>query len=210
MPTKSARIGQLPVAPVDEHRQLDRLGAAELGDRVERGPDRAAGEEDVVDEHHDPAGHVHRHLGRTERLHRAQADVVPVEGDVQRPDRHRRLFERGDRGGQPVGDGRAAGVQADEDQVLGAVVALDDLVRDPGVGPAEVGGVEDPGPEDEAGTGAGSSPGHGTTPWRGGRRVRLGYGASRRALGHACSSVGLSQEPLDGVDREYQGRGLRT
>ena len=44
----------------------------------------AAGEEHVVDQHHDPAGHVDRHLGRTERLHRPQADVVAVEGDVER------------------------------------------------------------------------------------------------------------------------------
>ena len=48
-----------------------------------------------------------------------------------------------------MGDRRAAGVQPDEDQIVGTVVALDDLVRDPGVGPAQVRGVEHPGPEHE-------------------------------------------------------------
>ena len=42
---------QLAVAAVDEHGELDRARPPELGERVERGPHRAAGEEDVVDEH---------------------------------------------------------------------------------------------------------------------------------------------------------------
>ena len=42
---------QLPVAAVDEDRELHRAGTAELGERVHRGAHGAAGEEHVVDEH---------------------------------------------------------------------------------------------------------------------------------------------------------------
>ena len=56
-------------------------------------------------------------------------------------------FERLDRGGEPVGEHDAPRVEADEHDVVGAVVALDDLVRDAGERPAQVRGVEDTGPE---------------------------------------------------------------
>ncbi len=46
---------QLAVAAVDEHREPDRLRAAEVVHRVERGPDRAAGEQHVVDQDDDLA-----------------------------------------------------------------------------------------------------------------------------------------------------------
>jgi hypothetical protein len=37
----------------------------------------------------------------------------------------------------------ASRAQSDQDQVIGALVALDDLVRNPGQGAAEIVGVED-------------------------------------------------------------------
>jgi hypothetical protein len=46
---------QLPVPAVDEHRELHRARAPDVAERVERGPDGAAGEEHVVDQHHEPA-----------------------------------------------------------------------------------------------------------------------------------------------------------
>ena len=92
------------MAPVDEDRELHGPGPAELDERVERGADRAAGEEHVVDEHDDPAADVDGDLGRAERLDRPQADVVAVEGDVERPDRHGHPLEALDGGGEPAGD----------------------------------------------------------------------------------------------------------
>ena len=145
---------------VDEHRELHG-GAPELVQRVERGPGGAAGEEHVVDEHHDLARDV-GHLGRAERRDRAQPDVVAVERDVERnPHCGLDLLERGDRGRDSVREGHAAGVQADQDHFVGAVVALDDLVRDPGQRPAQIGGVEDVGAQDRciqiAGEGTGAA-----------------------------------------------------
>ena len=43
---------QLAVAPVDHHRQLHGPGPAVVVEGVEGGPDGAAGEEHVVDQHH--------------------------------------------------------------------------------------------------------------------------------------------------------------
>src|SRR6185312_6487962 len=54
--------GQLAVAPVDQHGELDGPGPAEVGEGVEGGPDGAAREEHVVDEHHHAVGDVDRHL----------------------------------------------------------------------------------------------------------------------------------------------------
>src|SRR3954447_9860700 len=54
---------QLAVAAVDKHRKLDALGPAVLEERLDRGADRAAGVEDVVDEHDGPA--VEREVERS-------------------------------------------------------------------------------------------------------------------------------------------------
>ena len=75
--------GQLAVAPVDHDGQLDGPGAAEVAQGVEGGANRAAGEQHVVDQHDDRAGQVDRDVGRRLGQHRAQPDVVAVEGDVE-------------------------------------------------------------------------------------------------------------------------------
>ena len=53
-------------------------------------------------------------------------------------------LDRGDPGGQPVRERHAAGRDAEQDEVVGALGALEDLVGDAGEGPADVGGLEDP------------------------------------------------------------------
>ena len=80
--------GQLAVAAVDEHGQLDARGSAEVDQLVERGADRAAGEEDVVDEHHGAAVDREEDVGALGDGLRGQArEVVPVERDVEGADR---------------------------------------------------------------------------------------------------------------------------
>ena len=133
---------QLAVAAVDEDRELDRAGPAELGERVHRGADGAARVEHVVDEHHDPAGDVDGDLGGARGGHRAEADVVAVEGDVECADRDLEVLELRDGGGEAAGDGETPGVEAHEHHVVGTTVALHDLVGDPGLRTAEVAGVE--------------------------------------------------------------------
>ena len=109
---------QLAVAAVDEDGELDRAGPAEVAQRVERRAHRAAGVEDVVDEHDEPvvdAG-VGQHRG-LQRADAAQPQVVAVERDVDGADVDRRAGERLDAGGEPPGERGAAGRDADEDEV---------------------------------------------------------------------------------------------
>jgi hypothetical protein len=126
------------VAAIDHHGELDRARPAEVDQGVQRRADGAAGEEDVVDQ--DDAAVVDRERNVGEPDHRLRPDrvphqVVPVEGDVERPDRHLGAGDFVDRGGQPPGEGHAAGADADEGQFVDAAVALDDLVRDAGQRP---------------------------------------------------------------------------
>ena len=60
--------------------------------------------------------------------HGAEADVVPVEGHVQNPKRWPTSLDVLQGCDQVLGDGNAAGLEADDDQLVDAVVALDDLM----------------------------------------------------------------------------------
>src|SRR6478735_9827560 len=82
--------GELAVAAVGEHGQLDALGPAVAEERVDGRADRAAGVEDVVDEHHGhplerevERGRTHERLRVPGRLAAAHVDVVTMECDVQ-------------------------------------------------------------------------------------------------------------------------------
>ena len=113
---------ELAVAPVDHDGQLDHLGPPVLAQRVEGGPDGPTGEQHVVDQHHGGPGQVEADVGGRLGQDGPEADVVAVEGHVQGADGDGGPLDLGQGAGQPFGDGHAAGLQADQDQVL----------RDPG------------------------------------------------------------------------------
>src|SRR5205085_962437 len=135
--------GQLAVTAVDHDCELDRSRAPEGGEGVEGGAHRATGEEDVVDQHDDPAAEVEGDVGHRLGQHRAQADVVAIERHVERPHRHVGAVDVLQDSGQPVGDGDASGLEADDHHVVETVVALDDLVGDTHDRPPQVVGVHD-------------------------------------------------------------------
>ena len=117
---------------VDQGRELDRSGTPEVDQSVEGGPDRAAGEEDVV---HQDDGLVldrERDVGAADHGRAAQVEVVAVERDVERAHGQRGAVDARDLGGQPLGEGDAAGAEPDEREIFRAVVPLEDLVRDAG------------------------------------------------------------------------------
>ena len=116
---------------------------AEVDDRVERGADGPAREQDVVDEDHRLGLDGERDVRSADHRGPAHAQVVAVERDVERADRQRGAVDLGDLRGQAVREADAAGAQADERQILGAAVLLEDLVGDAGEGPVERGLVED-------------------------------------------------------------------
>ena len=70
------------------------------------------------------------------------AQVVAIHGDVELTDGHRGPLDGLDALGDPVGQRHPAGVQAEEDEIGGALVALEDLVGDAGQRPGDVTGVE--------------------------------------------------------------------
>ena len=80
-------------------------------------------------------------LAATARAHRPQADVVAIERDVDRSDRHGAL-DALDLGAERLGHPHAAALEADENDALQTAVALDDLVGDAGERPANVVGAE--------------------------------------------------------------------
>src|SRR5262249_58271307 len=134
--------GQLAVRSVDEDRELHGLRPAEIDDGVERRADRPSREEHVVDEDDGLALDGERNLRAAHHGDPAHAEVVAVERDVERADGERRAVDAGDGGGKPLGEGDAASAQPHEGQVLGAAVALQDLVGDTGEGSVEGGFVE--------------------------------------------------------------------
>src|SRR5947207_10981024 len=82
--------GKLTVAAVGEHGELHPLGPAVAEQRFDRGANRPAGVEDVVDEdaRHPlerkvERGRADERLGVAGRLARADMDVVAVKGDVE-------------------------------------------------------------------------------------------------------------------------------
>ena len=135
---------QLAVAAVDQDRQPHGAGPADVVERVEGGPDGPAGEEHVVDQDHDLAvDAAGRDLGRQQRPGRLEPQVVAVHRHVERADRDVVPLDRGDPLGDPPGQRHAAAGDAEQHQVAGALVALEDLVGDAGQRPRDVAVVED-------------------------------------------------------------------
>ena len=118
------------MAAVDQHGQLHAGRAADVHQRVERGADGAAGEQHVVDEHDRHAVDIERDLGgmyfgaeiRSEIV-AVQADVQPAQGDLHPLDGLDALRE-------PLRQQVAARDDAHKRQIAGALVGLEDLMRD--------------------------------------------------------------------------------
>ena len=133
------------MAAVGEDRELDPSRAPVVEEGVDRGPDRAPGEEDVVDEHDRPALEVEVEVrGMDDRGAGglAAGQIVAIEGDVDVAERDLRVGELVEQVVEATGDQGAARVDADDRQLgigivaadpvsgLGSGVLLDDLVRD--------------------------------------------------------------------------------
>ena len=74
---------------------------------------------------------------------RLQPQVVAVHRHVERADRDVVPLDRGDPLGDPLRQRHPAARDAEQDEVVGALVALEDLVGDAGQGPGDVAVVED-------------------------------------------------------------------
>jgi len=130
---------KLPMPAVDQDREAYGAGTPVVDERVHRGADGAAGEEHIVDEHDHAAVDRERDLRLAH--HRRVADpcqVVAVESDVDRAERDIDTLIRADRRPNARREGVAARADTDDREKGEVTVALDDLVRDPRDGPADI------------------------------------------------------------------------
>jgi hypothetical protein len=124
---------------VDEHREPDRAGTPIVDERVHRGADRATGEEHIVHENDDASVDRERDLRLAD--HRRVADagqIVAVERDVDRAEGNVHTVVRPDRRLNAGGKRVAARANTDDGQGGEVAVALDDLMRDPRDGSADI------------------------------------------------------------------------
>src|SRR4051812_34840877 len=130
---------QLAVAAVGEDGELHAIRPPVLEERVDRGADRPARIEDVVDEDDGAALEVEvelrlagERLRPARRMAGAHVHVVAVEGDVELAEGELVARPLLDESAEPLRDRNAAGVDADERHGVELLVPLDDLVRDAG------------------------------------------------------------------------------
>ena len=137
--------GKLAMAAVDEDEQLHALGAALVEESVECGTDGAAGVEHVVHEDDVAAIDVEADVAFfDDGAGAGGGEVVAIEADVEHAGIDGRLLDGLDELGDALGEGNAAALDADEAEVGAAVIALDDLVRQPDEGALDLGGGHEP------------------------------------------------------------------
>jgi len=130
---------KLAMAAVHENGKADRTRTPVIDKRIHGRADGAAGEEHVVDEHDDAVVDGERDLGLAH--HRRVADtrqIVTVEGDIDRAERKIDAFVRAYGLANARRERIAARANPDDREKGEIAVALDDLVRDPRDGAADV------------------------------------------------------------------------
>src|SRR5512145_1440658 len=135
--------GHLAVPAIDQDRELDHARTPQIDERVEGRAHRPPREEHVVDEDDRLVLDRERDVGAADHGGAPHVEVVPVEGDIEGAHGDGGAVDAADLGGEALGEGDAAGAQADEREIRRARVLLEDLVRDAGEGAVERDVVED-------------------------------------------------------------------
>jgi hypothetical protein len=121
---------QLATAPVDEHRQSDARRATEVRQLVERGADRPASVQHVVHDHDSRIVDVARDVGGADDRARTDGlEVVTVERDVECAAARGLALAFRDQSREPLRKLYSASLDADEDEIFGAGVEFDNLIR---------------------------------------------------------------------------------
>src|SRR5579875_3186021 len=137
--------GELAVAAIDEDEELDAAGAPVVEEGVESGADGASGVEDVVDEDDIASVDVEAEgTGVDDGADVAGREVVAIEADVEGTGIDGVFFDAADQGGEALGDGDAAALDADESDGGRAVIFLDDLMSQANEGALNFGGGHNP------------------------------------------------------------------
>jgi hypothetical protein len=127
LPDEVALDRELAVAPVDQREEADRGGPPVVHQRAERGADRPAREEDVVDEEEVAVGRVEGDLGQA-RERETPVEVVAVERHVDLAEGRDDAVGLLQPGRDAAREGDAPGREADEGQRREG----GDLLPDPG------------------------------------------------------------------------------
>jgi hypothetical protein len=141
--------GKLAMAAIDKARELDPRGPSVLEQGLDRGSDRPAGREDVVDQDAGSAFErevelrgAHNRLGVPGSLSVANDDVVAMERDVDAAEGNLDASEVSDVAPEALSERNPAGVNPDERSALEVTVSLDDLVSDAGERPVQGLGIQ--------------------------------------------------------------------
>ena len=124
---------------IDDDHELNRLGAAEVNQFIERRPHRPARIQHVVHEDDDPVVDRARDIGTADerlRPHGVVHQVVAVERDVEDPHRHVLPGDLPQPRREALCDRDAARPHTDEREAIDAAIAFHDFVGDPGQRPA--------------------------------------------------------------------------
>jgi hypothetical protein len=133
---------ELAVTAVDQADQLDGAWSAQVDQRVQGGARGAAGVQHVVDQDDRLVRDVDRDAGRAQGARRVLVDVVALQRDVELTEWDAGAFELANALLEPAREWHAARLQADQDERLDAVVALDHFVSQTGNGAPDVVGAE--------------------------------------------------------------------
>src|ERR1700683_1623763 len=124
--------GQLAMAAIDQHQQLYAPRPAMIKERVQGGPYGTAGGENVGDENNIAAGDIEADGPRDDdRANIARRKVVAVEVNIEDAGIDRLLRDASNQMPQANGKRHAATLDADQPQVMGSIIFLNDLVRQP-------------------------------------------------------------------------------
>ena len=122
--------GKLPVAAVDEDRELDAVGASEVAQRVHGRADSATGVEHVVDEDDGFALECELDVGHVDLRGKILLDIVAVERDVQAPDGDLEPLDLFDAAGELGREHVSPGNDPHQRNRRGAVVRFENLMSD--------------------------------------------------------------------------------
>ncbi len=126
------------MSPVNQNGQLDYLWAAQVDQSPEGGPYGAPRKYDVVYQDYNLPLNRERDLGRMHQgLVGKGCQVVPVKGDIQNTDRHIVPLDIHYSFSQALRQGHSPAPDADQHEVVGALVSLNYFVGYPGQGPPD-------------------------------------------------------------------------
>lgn len=125
---------QFAVPSVDQDRDRDPFRSPEIHYRIHASPDRAGGEQDVINQYDMLTGNRKRNVRFMQHrvFVRVAVHIIAVQRDVQFPDRQIDPLKIFDPLGNALGQVYAARFDAHQNEVLSAIVFFQYLMRDAG------------------------------------------------------------------------------